>query len=181
MENNVLSGPSVRKIPEGDDRERLVCPDCGYIEYQNPRIITGAIFEWGGKVLLCKRSIEPRLGYWTFPSGYMELNETAAQGAERESLEEACAKVKVIDLLGTYDIPHIGQVYLIYRAEMLSPDFAPGMESEEVELFDWAEIPWDKLAFPSIKWALTRYQEVRGQKGITVKSQSWTPKYDMQK
>jgi len=181
MENKALLGPSVRKIPDGDDRERLVCPDCGYIEYQNPKLIVGAIFEWEGKVLLCKRAIEPRLGYWTFPAGFMELGETAAQGAERESLEEACAKVEAMDLLGTYDIPHIGQVYLIYRAKMLSPDFAAGPESAEVELFDWKDIPWDELAFPSIKWALREYEKSRDMAEIPVRSKSWEPKYDMKK
>ncbi|MCW9034344.1 MAG: NUDIX hydrolase [Rhodospirillales bacterium] len=181
MENKALPGPSIRKIPDGDDRERLVCPDCGYIEYQNPKIVVGAIFEWEGKVLLCKRAIEPRIGYWTFPAGFMEMNETVAQGAERESWEEARAKIEAIDLLGTYDIPHIGHIYLVYRAKMLSPEFAPGMESEEVKLFDWAEIPWDHLAFPSVKWALREYDKVRDQKVISVRSKAWTPKHDMPK
>jgi ADP-ribose pyrophosphatase YjhB (NUDIX family) len=181
MSDTILKGPSVRKIPEGDDRERLVCTDCGYVQYDNPKIIVGAVFEWEGKVLLCKRAIEPRLGYWTFPAGFMEMNETAAEGAVRESWEEARARIEVIDLLGTYDIPHIGQVYLLYRARMLGPEFAPGPESEEVALFDWEEVPWDQLAFPSIGWAMKEFHKVRGQEIIQVKNAGWTPKHDMKR
>lgn len=173
-----LTGPSVRQVPDGDDRERLVCPDCGYIQYDNPRIIVGAIFEWEGKVLLCKRAIPPREGYWTFPAGFMELNETVAAGAQREVWEEARAKVEIKDLFGLYNIPHIGQVYMMYRAEMLSPDFAAGPESSDVRLFDWEDVPWSELAFPSVKWALGEYRDLRGQEVVAVRTNTFSPRMD---
>lgn len=172
-----LPGPSVRKVPQGDDRERLVCPDCGYIQYDNPKIIVGAIFEWGNKVLLCKRAIAPREGYWTFPAGFMELNETVAEGAKREVWEEAKAQVEIKDLFGIYNIPHIGQVYMLYRAEMLSPEFAPGPESSDVRLFDWPDVPWKELAFPSIKWAMKEYLEIKNQPAGSVRTNSYFPKW----
>ena len=111
-------GPSVHTVPEGDDRPRLTCLDCGYIAYENPKIIVGSVCVWKQKFLLCRRAIEPRKGYWTFPAGYLELNETTADGAEREAKEEASAHVKVTGLLGIYEIPRISQVYVIYKAEM---------------------------------------------------------------
>ena len=152
-------GPSVEQIPEGDDRPRLVCPDCGFIKYDNPKIVVGAICTWEDRILMCKRAIEPRLGYWTIPAGYLELNETAAQGAAREVLEEAGATVEIDRLLGVYEIPHISQVYMIYGASMPTPEFAPGFESLDVALLGWQDIPWDELAFPSVTWALERYRE----------------------
>lgn len=149
-------------VPEGDNRTRLVCPDCGYIQYDNPKVVVGAVCTWEDKILLCRRAIEPRLGYWTFPAGFMELDESTAEGAAREVWEEARAKVEIDGLLGIYDIPHISQVYVVYRAHMTTPAFAPGPESEDVALFDWEDIPWDDLAFSSVVWALRQFREGTG-------------------
>ncbi len=151
-------GPSVESIPEGDTRTRLVCPDCGYVEYDNPKIVVGAVCFWESGVLLCRRAIAPARGLWTYPAGFMELGESTAEGAAREVWEEAQARVAVESLLGVYEIPHINQVNIIYRARMLGPDFAPGPESEAVELFGWEDIPWDQLAFPSVRWSLERFR-----------------------
>ncbi|MDD9877260.1 MAG: NUDIX hydrolase [Magnetovibrio sp.] len=152
------SGPSVKIIPDGDDRERLTCPDCGYIAYDNPKVVTGAVCVWEDRFLLCKRAIEPRIGYWTIPAGYLELNETFSEGAIREAWEEAQADITITGVLGIYEIPRISQVYVIHKAELTRPSFAPGAESEAVELVDWADIPWDELAFPSVTWALKQYR-----------------------
>ncbi len=148
------TGPSVRMVPEGDDRERLVCPDCGHIHYENPTITVGAICTWEDKFLLCSRAIEPSLGLWTFPAGYLEENETTAEGAAREVWEEARARVQMDGLFGIYEIPRISQIYLIYRARMTASDCAPGPESADAALFFWDDIPWGELAFPSVSWAL---------------------------
>lgn len=152
------SGPSVETIPEGDNRTRLVCPDCGYVEYDNPKIVVGAVCSWQSSILLCKRAIAPARGLWTYPAGFMELGESTSEGAAREVWEEAQARVLVEGLLGVYEIPHINQVNIIYRAPMLSPDCAPGVESEAVALFAWDDIPWDQLAFPSVRWSLERFR-----------------------
>ena len=159
MSDTLKSGPSIHRVPDGDDRPRLTCPDCGYIAYDNPKIVAGAVCTWEGRILLCKRAIEPRLGYWTIPAGYLELNETTAEGAARETWEEARARINITGVLGVYEIPRISQVYVIHTADMLSADFAPGPESEDVVLVDWADIPWDELAFPSITWALKYYRD----------------------
>ena len=153
------AGPSVSEVPEGDNRARLVCPDCGFIHYDNPKIVVGAVCTWNDQVLLCQRAIPPRTGYWTIPAGYMELNETTAQGAEREVREEAGATVEMGELVGIYDIPRISQVYVIYRARLTRSEFAAGPESRAVALFDWSDIPWDDIAFSSVTWALRRYRE----------------------
>ncbi|MDV7341157.1 NUDIX hydrolase [Terasakiella sp. A23] len=163
MNNTKLNGPSIKKIPDGDDRERLVCPDCGFIDYQNPRIVVGAVCTWEDKFLLCRRAIEPSLGKWTFPAGFMELNETVAEGAAREAYEEAGVDVEIQDIIGVYEVPEVGHVMMMHRAPMKSPHFEAGTESLEVALFDWDDIPWDDLAFPSVKWTLKRFHEVREQ------------------
>ncbi|GAB6051830.1 NUDIX hydrolase [Magnetospira thiophila] len=160
--------PFVAAVPEGDDRERLVCPDCGFIQYQNPKVIVGAVCTWGDRLLLCRRAIEPRLGFWTMPAGFMEMNETMAEGAAREVWEEARAKIHMDGLLGIYEIPRIGQVYMIYRARMVSAACAAGPESAEVGLFDWADIPWNDLAFPSVQWALELSRKPPGPPEFTV-------------
>lgn len=156
-------GPREYKIPEGDDRERLVCPECDFICYENPKLVVGAVCTWGDKILLCKRAIAPRIGYWTLPAGYMELNETPDAGAAREAREEANAKIEINALLGVYNVPQISQVQLIYRAKLLSPDISPGPESQDVGLYDWDEIPWDDIAFPTVHWALEAYKDRIGQ------------------
>ena len=156
---NKLSGPTVKAIPEGDTLPRLVCPDCGFINYVNPKIVVGAICEWEDKVLLCKRAIEPRLGYWTPPGGFMELDETTAEGAQREVWEEACARVEIGQLIGIFEIPHISQVHMFYHARLITPEYAAGPESQDVALFTEEEIPWDDLAFSSGTWAMRRFYD----------------------
>ena len=159
-DDSTPAGPSVSQVPDGDTLERLVCPDCGFIQYDNPKIVVGAVARWRDRVLLCRRAINPRIGFWTLPAGYMELNETAAEGAAREAWEEARAKLELTGLLAVYNIPRISQVQLIYRAELVSDDVSAGPESEEVALFRWDDIPWDDIAFPSVHWALNHWQEV---------------------
>ncbi len=163
--DTIRRGPTVLRIPEGDDRERLTCPDCGYIAYENPRIVTGAVVSVGAQILLCRRAIEPRKNFWTLPAGYLELHETPEEGAMREAWEEACARIAINALLGIYSVPRISQVQLIYRATLAEPGFAAGPESLEVALFDWDDIPWNELAFPSVRWALDDYRAQFG-KGV---------------
>ena len=155
-------GPRIRAIPAGDDRERLTCPDCGFIVYDNPKLVAGSVVSVDGKVMLCRRAIEPRKGYWTLPAGYLELNESPEDGARREAWEEARAKIAINALLAVYSIPRISQVQLIYRATLAEPGFSPGPESQEVALFDWADIPWGELAFPSVHWSLNEYHAQLG-------------------
>jgi ADP-ribose pyrophosphatase YjhB (NUDIX family) len=155
-------GPSVRGIPEGDNRERMICAECGFVLYDNPKIVVGSVPRWGNTLLLCRRAIHPRKGYWTLPAGYLELNESTSAGAEREAWEEAFARIRIEGLLAVYDIPRISQVQLIYRARLLDPEVLPGSESLEVGLFGWDDIPWEELAFPSVRWALQQEREVQG-------------------
>lgn len=152
-----------RKVPDGDDRERLVCGDCGYIAYSNPKIVVGSVVEGDdGRILLCRRAIEPRSGFWTLPAGYMEERETSEAGAAREAAEEAGAVIAIDGLLAVYNIPRISQVQLIYRARLVDPTVAAGPESLEVRMFAWDEIPWADLAFPSARWALQAWRETAG-------------------
>ncbi|MEK9673220.1 MAG: NUDIX hydrolase [Rhodospirillaceae bacterium] len=151
-------GPREWKTPDGDDRERLVCPDCGFIAYENPKIIAGVVATWEDKYLLCRRAIEPRRGLWTVPAGFLELKETTAQGAAREAWEEARIRVEITGLIGLYEIPRISQMYVIHSGRMLTGDHEPGPESEETALVGWDDIPWDQLAFPSIGWSLERHR-----------------------
>jgi ADP-ribose pyrophosphatase YjhB (NUDIX family) len=155
-------------IPAGDTHPRHVCPACGTVHYQNPKMIVGTIPEWENKVLLCRRAIEPKHGLWTLPAGFMENGETTAQGAARETLEEANARVEIASLYSLYNLPHINQVYLMFRARLLDLDFGPGMESLEVALFAEAEIPWRELAFRTVEATLRAYFEdrSRGQFGF---------------
>lgn len=154
------SGPREPRIPEGDDRERLVCPECGFIEYANPKVVVGSVAHWRDKILMCRRNIHPRKGYWTLPAGYLELGETAPAGALREAWEEARARIELAGLLAVYNIPRLSQVQLIYRARLLNDAVEPGPESQEVALFAWDDLPWDEIAFPSVRWALGHYREV---------------------
>lgn len=157
------SGPSVRAVPPGDDRPRLICPDCGFIVYDNPKIVVGSVCHWQARVLMCRRAIEPRKGFWTLPAGFLELHETTEEGTAREAWEEARARIAIEGLLAIYNIPRISQVQLIYRARLVSPEVAVGPESAEVRLFAWPDIPWDEIAFPSVHWSLQRYAETAGQ------------------
>ncbi|MCM8856426.1 MAG: NUDIX hydrolase [Candidatus Thiodiazotropha sp.] len=145
------------KIPSGDNRPRHVCNACSTIHYQNPKIMVGCIPVWEQKMLLCRRAIEPRYGLWTVPAGFMENGETSQQGAARETQEEACARVEVEGLYTLFNLPHINQVYLLFRSRLLDLDFAAGEESLEVGLFEEHEIPWEKLAFPVIRESLQLY------------------------
>ncbi|MGQ0663745.1 MAG: NUDIX hydrolase [Pseudomonadota bacterium] len=154
------AGPSLRAIPAGDTRARLVCPDCGFIHYENPKVVVGALVRWQGRILLCRRNIPPRKGYWTMPAGYLELNEASSEGAKREAWEEARARIEIDALLAVYNIPRLSQVQLIYRASLVAPEFSAGPESQAVALFAWHELPWSELAFPSVRWALGHYREV---------------------
>lgn len=149
--------PTTAQIPHGDDKLRQVCSACGTIHYENPKVICGALVIWDEQILLCRRAIEPRHGYWTLPAGYMELNETMQQGAERETLEEAEAHIQTDQLYCLYDIPHIGQIYAIFKAQLKDGVFGAGTETLESRLFHKHEIPWDELAFQSVRRTLTHY------------------------
>ena len=146
-----------RKIPQGETLLRAVCPACQTIHYQNPKIVAGCLPEWEKKILLCRRAIEPRLGLWTFPAGFMELGESTEEAAARETLEEARATVEIHSLYAVFSLPHVSQVYIIYRARLQTLEFAPGEESLEVQLMSVNDIPWDNLAFPVIRETLSRY------------------------
>jgi ADP-ribose pyrophosphatase YjhB (NUDIX family) len=156
------SPPFRRAVPAGDTRERMVCDDCGFIAYENPKVVVGAVVTFEDRFLLCRRAIPPRKGYWTIPAGYLELNEAAHEGAMREAWEEARAAIALDRLLAVYNVPKLSQVQLIWRAHLPTPEFAAGPESEEVRLFAWDDIPWPDLAFPSVHWALRHWREVRG-------------------
>ena len=154
---SICGGNTEKRIPEGDSRERDVCIDCGEIHYSNPKIIAGCVPYYGDRVLLCKRAIEPRYGYWTLPAGFMENQETTQEGAIRETWEEAQAKVSIDHLYRVFNVPQISQVYMLFKAELTSLDFGPGEESLEVQLFKEDEIPWDDLAFHTVHKTLKAY------------------------
>jgi ADP-ribose pyrophosphatase YjhB (NUDIX family) len=148
-------------VPVDDNRERAVCTACGNVHYENPLNVVGTLPVWGDQVLLCRRNIEPRYGYWTLPAGFMELGETAAAGALRETIEEAGASVEMQDLYTVINVVRVGQVHFFYRARLLNTSFAPGPETIEAQLFSEADIPWDDLAFKTVKITLQRYFEDR--------------------
>jgi ADP-ribose pyrophosphatase YjhB (NUDIX family) len=145
------------RVPEGDTLPRYVCAQCGAIHYQNPKVVVGCLPEWQGNVLLCRRAIEPRKGLWTLPAGFLENSETLAAGALRETLEEADARVAIDSLYTVISLPHISQVYVIFRSTLADLDFGPGPESLEVALFREDDIPWDQLAFRTIARTLRNY------------------------
>jgi ADP-ribose pyrophosphatase YjhB (NUDIX family) len=159
------AAPVALKIPPGDNLRRHVCDACNTIHYENPRMILGTIPEYGDKILLCKRAIEPRHGKWTLPAGFMENGESTAAAALRETLEEAKARVELGDLFSMLSVPHVNQVHIFYRARLLNLDFGPGAESLEVELFEEADIPWPELAFRTISTTLRYYFDDR-KKGV---------------
>jgi ADP-ribose pyrophosphatase YjhB (NUDIX family) len=146
------------RLPDdGDTRERAVCPACATIHYQNPLNVVGTVPYWGERVLLCKRNIEPRWGKWTLPAGFMELGESVAQGAARETVEEAGAQFEMEELLSILSVPRVGQVHLFFRARLTSERFEPGPETLEARLFAEDEIPWDEIAFRTVRETLARY------------------------
>ncbi len=145
------------RVPEGDHLPRHVCHGCGTIHYQNPKMVVGCIAEWEDKVLLCRRAIEPKYGLWTLPAGFMENGETTLEGAARETWEEAGARIEIGSLYTLFNLPHINQVYLMFRARLLDLDFQSGIESLETRLFTEAEIPWDEIAFRTVRATLEQY------------------------
>lgn len=155
------ASPVVKRVPPGDERLRHVCDACGRIFYENPRIIAGCIPEWRDRILLCRRAIEPRKGFWTLPAGFMEIGETTEEGAARETLEEANARVEIGEIFSCVNVPIINQVHILFRATLLDLDFSAGPESLEVELLKEQEVPWDQIAFPSIETSLRFYFEDR--------------------
>ncbi|NEX91735.1 NUDIX hydrolase [Caulobacter sp. 17J65-9] len=164
------------RIPPDEDRERRVCDHCGFIDYVNPKIVVGAVAVWSEtgapfgpdavpleeiRVLLCRRAIFPRRGYWTLPAGYMEENETVAHAVKREAREEACCEIELDGVLALYDVPHRSQVQIFHRARLVTPEVAAGPESLDAVLFWWAHIPWKALAFHSVGWSLKAFEESR--------------------
>ena len=145
------------EVPKGDGYPRHICGTCQFIHYQNPNIVAGCLVTHEDKILFCKRAIEPRKGLWTLPAGFMENHETVAQAAQRETQEEACAKVKLHQLHTIFNLPHINQVYMMYYGELIGSSFSPGPESLEVKLLSIEEIPWDELAFATIRETLKLY------------------------
>jgi ADP-ribose pyrophosphatase YjhB (NUDIX family) len=156
------------RVPADDNRERATCTGCGAIHYENPLNVVGTVPVWGEQVLLCKRNIEPRRGLWTLPAGFMELGESTADGALRETVEEAGVQVEMQGLFAVLSVVHVGQVHLFYRARMLSPAVDPGPETMEARLFDEADIPWDEIAFHTVRETLQRFfaDRRRGQFGV---------------
>ncbi|MGH8689623.1 MAG: NUDIX hydrolase [Burkholderiales bacterium] len=156
------AAPVVRRVPPGDSLPRWVCDQCGEIHYQNPRLVAGSIPEFEGRLLLCRRAIEPRYGYWTLPAGFMENDETTGQAALRETLEETGAQVELGAPFAMISVPHVNQVHLFYRARLLALDFRPGEETLEVALWDEARVPWKEIAFRTVGIALKRWFADRG-------------------
>ena len=150
------------RTPEGDDVARKICDTCGFVAYENPKIVVGSVVRHDGRILLCRRAIAPRQGFWTIPAGYLELNETPEDGARREAREEATAQLAIERLLAVYSVPRISQVQIIYRASLPAPVFGVGEETQEVALFSWDDVPWDEIAVPSVHWALNDYRAVEG-------------------
>jgi len=153
-----VCGSEVRVgVPEGDNRPRHICDQCNTVHYHNPKVVAGCIAHWEDKILMCRRAIEPRYGLWTVPAGFLENGETTYQGAIRETLEEANARVEVEELYVTVNLPHISQVYMLFRGRLLDLDFSPGDESLEVALKGEHDMPWESVAFPTVSEALKLY------------------------
>jgi len=167
--------PVVVRVPEGDTLPRYVCDHCQAIHYQNPKIVAGCIPLWGDKILLCKRAIEPRLGKWTLPAGFMENGETVQEAAARETMEEALARVRNLELFGMFNIPHVNQVYVMFRAEMPGCEFGPGMESLECELVTEDEVPWSELAFPVVQRTLSLFFQDRREDRVRIHTMDIAP------
>ena len=144
----------INTVPAGDTHERTVCEHCGFVQYQNPKIVVGSVVRHQGRILLCRRAIEPRRGFWTIPAGYLEVHETPEDGARREAREEANAELVLKGLLAVYTVPRLSQVQLIFRAALARPEYSAGPESLEAEFFEWKNIPFGDIAFPTVHWAL---------------------------
>ena len=151
------AAPVVKRVPPGDSLPRWVCDACGEIHYQNPKLVVGAIPEWEGRLLLCRRAIEPRYGYWTLPAGFMENDETAGQAALRETLEEAGARIELVAAYTLISVPYVNQVHLFYRARLLDLEFKPGEESLEVALYEEDKVPWKDIAFRTVGLTLRHW------------------------
>lgn len=151
------AAPVTRRVPPGDTLPRWVCDQCGEIHYQNPRMVIGAVAEYDGKILLCRRAIEPRYGYWTLPAGFMENEETTGQAALRETLEEAGARIELGEPFSMISVPYVNQVHLFYRARLLDLHFKPGDESLEAALYEEARIPWKEIAFRTVAATLRHW------------------------
>jgi ADP-ribose pyrophosphatase YjhB (NUDIX family) len=150
-------GQTCLSVPAGDNRQRHVCGSCAAVHYENPKVVVGCLAEWQGRVLLCRRAIEPRRGYWTLPAGYLEMGETTEEGARRESAEEAGIEITLHGLYTVFSLPHINQLHLMYRASLEAPRWACGEETLEIMLVDEPGTPWDALAFRTVRETLTRY------------------------
>ena len=157
----VCGAPVVYRVPEDDNRERAVCTACGNVHYENPLNVVGTLPVWGDQVLLCRRNIEPRFGLWTLPAGFMELGETLEAGALRETVEEAGARIEMQDLYTVLSVVRAGQVHFFFRARLLDTRFDPGPETQEARLFDEASVPWDQIAFRTVRETLVRFFEDR--------------------
>jgi len=163
------------EIPESDDRLRYVCVECKTIHYQNPKVVVGSLPVFEDKVLLCKRAIEPRRGYWTLPAGFLENEETTLEGAQRETWEEALAKLDNATLYRLYDVPHIAQIYIFFLAELSEGEFGVGPESLECKLYDEQDIPWEEIAFPVVRQTLEEYFEDRKSANFPIRLSTATP------
>ncbi len=169
MDEKTPAGPHFRKeTPEGEDRVRDVCGRCGFIDYKNPKIVVGSVLTFEDKVLLCRRAIEPRRGFWTLPAGYLELGESVEDGARREAFEEALVTPTLERVLAVYSVPRISQVQIMFRGRLSSAEVAPGVESLEARLFGWDDVPWADLAFPTVAWALRHWKETQGRTDFPV-------------
>lgn len=166
-----------RRVPAGDDRERRVCTHCAFVDYENPKIVAGAVCVTGDEILLCQRAIEPRLGFWTIPAGFMELGESVEQAAIREAREEACADIALDGLIGVYTVPRIGQVHIMFRA-VLKNQAQAGDETSAIAMTRWEDINWDTLAFPTVRWALEDWRATRDQSPVIPAVRSNPPPYE---
>ncbi len=160
----------VFRVPDGDTLPRYICPDCGTIHYQNPKVVVGCVAEWEGRILLCRRAIEPRSGFWTLPAGFLENGETILQGARRETLEEARAEVDDVHFFSLLNVAHISQIHVFYRGQLVAGAFDAGHETLEARLFAEDQIPWEDLAFPTVRHTLDWFcqDRRRGQFGVHV-------------
>lgn len=158
---SLCGAPVEQRVPDGDHLPRHICDQCGTIHYSNPKVVVGCIPQWEDRILLCRRAIEPRHGLWTLPAGFLENDETTIEGAMRETLEEASARVKVKDLYTLFNLPHVNQIYVMFLGDLLDLDYGPGPESLEVDLYREDQIPWEQIAFPVVEQTLRLFFEDR--------------------